>query len=319
MGTEIIKNGYKFRIGRHRTQITTYENMKLQTTQPAREGKPRKIRPNIPSSYAAYNYHNRTKQRRKALRELCHNNFSGTGAVMLTLTFASTTPGKSFTDITAAHREFKKFIQRMNGHYDNFRYVATFSRQSNGNWHYHVLCNLGSQVKNAGITQLWKNGITHTTYVGDASLFKNVVGYLAKNMDGASGELKGKHGYLASKSLEKDKVVTSWRAEHDKDFDEAFERINNAPRKILYETRNHLGIRGKQVNTETGREFEVTIPGMELNPLLERAGYESWDTIYTHLTSHADFSDKFTPLVSATPRQGKPRGDGSAQGHQVQK
>lgn len=120
MGTEIIKNGYKFKIGRRRTQITTYENMKLQTTQPVKENKPKKIRLNIPSDYAAFNYYNRMKQRRRVLEELCYNNFSVTEATMLTLTFAeSPDTGKSFTDIAEAHHEFKKFIQRVNSHYDN--------------------------------------------------------------------------------------------------------------------------------------------------------------------------------------------------------
>lgn len=314
MGTEIIKNGYKFKIGRRRTQITTYENMKLQTTQPVKEDKPKKIRPNIPSDYAALNYYNRMKKRRNVLEELCYNNFSMTEATMLTLTFAgSPDTGKSFTDIAEAHHEFKKFIQRVNSHYDNFKYAATFSRQSNGRWHYHVLCNFSHQVKNDEIRKLWKNGITHTTYVDSASLFRRVVNYLVENMNEVSGELNGKHGYLAAKSMEKDIIITSWREEHEKEFEKAFEKVNNAPRKILYETRNHLGIKGKQINEETGREFEVTIPDMEINSLLEQAGYESWDTVYTHLTSHADFSDRFSALTTATPKHKKFRRGGMGQ------
>lgn len=314
MGEEIIKNGYKFKIGRYRTQITTYENMRLQTTQPIKEGKPKKIKPNIPSDYAAYNYHNRMKQRRKALEELCYNSFSETESVMLTLTFAvSTDTIISYTDIAAAHHEFKKFIQRVNDHYDNYKYAATFSRQSNGKWHYHVLCNFSHQIQNDEIKKLWKNGMTHITYIDSVSLFGRVVEYLVRNMNDVSGELNGKHGYLASKSIEKDIVITSWRAEHDKDFEEAFEKINAAPRKILYETKNHIGIKGKRVNEETGKEVEITIPDMEINPFLEKAGYESWDTVYTHLTSHVDFSDKFSPLAAATPKQKKFKRGGSNQ------
>lgn len=315
MGTEIIKNAYKIKIGRHRTQVTTYENMRLQTTQPIKEEKPKKIKPSIPSNYAALNYHNRMKQRRKALKELCYNNFAMTKVSMVTLTFdsAAHNTGKSFTDLATAHNEFKKFIQRVNDHYDNFMYAATFSRQTNGNWHYHMLCNFDHQMKNEDIRHLWKNGITHITYIDTTTLFRTEVEYLISNMNEVSGELNGKHGYLYSKSMEKDIEITSWRSEHEKDFTEAFERVNNSSRKILYETKTHLGIMGKQINEGTGEEFEVTIPDMEINPLLEQAGYESWDTTYTHLSSHADFSDKFSPLVNATPRQKKFKRDSMEQ------
>lgn len=306
MGTEMIKNGYKFKIGRHRTHITTYENMQLQTTQPIKKDKPKKIKPSIPSQYKDFNYYNRMKQRRKALKELCYNNFDTTNVTMLTLTFDSTlNTEKSFTDIQTAHYEFKKFIQRVNDHYDNFKYAATFSRQTNGNWHYHVLCNFSHHMKNEEVGHLWKNGITYITYVDTNSLFGTVVEYLIKNMNDVSGELNGKRGYLCAKSMERDIVITSWRAEHDKEFGEAFEKVSNSARKILYESKNHLGIRGKRINEETGEEFVVTIPDMELNPLLEQAGYESWDTVYTHLASHADFSDKFSPLVTATLKHKK--------------
>lgn len=306
MGIETIKNAYKFKIGRHKTHITTYENMQLQTTQPIKKEKPKKIKPSIPSDYAGFNYYNRVRQRRKMLEELCYNNFAMTKTTMLTLTFnPALNKEKSFTDISTAHHEFKKFIQRVNDHYDNFKYAATFSRQSNGNWHYHVLCNFAHNMKNDEIQQLWKNGITYITYIDTASLFKTEVKYLISNMNEVSGELNGKRGYLCAKSMERDIVITSWRSEHEKDFEEAFEKVNDSPRRILYETRSHLGIRGKQVNEETGEEFEVTIPDMEINSLLEKAGYESWDTIRTHLTSHADFSDKFSPLLTATPKQKK--------------
>ena len=60
-----------------------------------------------------------------------------------------------------------------------------------------------------------------------------------------------------------------------------------------------------RVNEETGEIFEITIPDKELNKTLEDAGYESWDTVYTHLSSSADFSDKFAELKPATLRPKK--------------
>lgn len=301
MGTEIIKNAYKIKVGRRRTQITTYQNLTLQTTHPVKENKPKKIKPSIPSDYAGFNYYNRMKKRRSEIRELCFNNFATPNVEMITLTFdQKQSPEKSFTDIGVAHREFKKFIQRVNNHYQDFCYVATFSRQNNGNWHYHVMCNFEKNIENKEIRRLWRNGLTYVSYIKTEDNFRDAMQYLIDNMDESSNELKGKHGLLHSTNLETDKVITSWRAEHESDFEEAFQRVDNAKRVILYETKNHLGIKGERINEETGEVFEVTIPDREINDALIDAGYESWDTVYTHLSSQADFSDKFSELKVAT-------------------
>ena len=306
MATENIKNAYKIKIGRRRTHITTYENLQLQTTQQIKKDKPQTIKKNIPSEYAKFNYYNRMKQRRKVIKELCYNNFEIPNVVMLTLTFDSKkNPEKAYTDIEITHYEFKKFIQRVNNHYQDFKHVTTFSRQKNGNWHYHVMCNFNKSMNNAEINRLWNNGITHITYIDTASLFETAMKYLIDNMNEVAGELNKKRGYLFAKSMERDVEITSWRAEHEKDFEEAFERVESNSRTILYETKNHLGVKGQQVNEETGEIFEITIPDRELNKTLEDAGYESWDTVYTHLSSSADFSDKFAELKPATLRPKK--------------
>ena len=301
MGVEIIKGAYKIKMGRHRTQVTTYENLTLQTTHPIKEDKQKKIKPTIPSDYAGYNYFMRQKKRRRVFKEMAYNSFDEKRSVMLTLTF-SPEQGE-YTEISKAHREFKKFIQRINSHYNDFRYIATYSRQSNGNWHYHVLCNFDTNIKNSEISAIWKRGKTYVTYIKDSGMFITVLEYLIKNMNESAEDLKGKHGYLCSKAIERDIEVVSWRAEQEKEFDEAFERVEANDRVILYETRNHLGIKGERVDEETGEIFEVTIPDRELDNTLRNAGYDSWDSVYTHLSSKADFSDKFSELRVATPKQ----------------
>ncbi len=62
MGVEYIEGGFKLKFGRRRTQVTTYENMPLQTTQPVKKDKQKEIKRNIPSDYANFNYHNRMKK-----------------------------------------------------------------------------------------------------------------------------------------------------------------------------------------------------------------------------------------------------------------
>ena len=147
MGSELIELAMKIKISRRRTRLTTYENMELYTTQPIKQDKKKEIKRNIPSNYADFNYYNRMKQRRRVIEEMVYNSFEAGKMVMLTLTFdGRLQPEKQFSDIKTTHKEFKKFVQRVNDHYDNFRYVATFSRQKNGNWHYHMICNFGEEA-----------------------------------------------------------------------------------------------------------------------------------------------------------------------------
>ena len=306
MGEEYIKDGFKIKIGRKRTHITTYENMKLQTTQPVKKDKQKKIKPSIPSDYANFNYHNRMKKRRQEIREICWNNFDLPHVVMLTLTFdQKNNTEKNFTHLEEAHREFKKFIQRVNSHYQDFRYIATFSRQQNGNWHYHIMCNFQQSITNAEIKTLWKIGITYVSYIVTRDGYNRAIQYLTDNMNESADALKGKHGYICSRSIERDIQLVSWREEQFNEFLEAFEKVKENKRTILYETKNHLGVKGTQVDEDTGEVFEIHLPERELNPMLENAGYKEWETIYTHLKSEADFSDKFAPLKPATLRPKK--------------
>ena len=127
----------------------------------------------IPSSYADHNYYNRQRQRRETVKELAYNSFEYLNATMLTLTF-----NRPMTDLTEAHKIFYRFIKRVNDHYDNFRYLATFSRQNNGNWHYHILTNFPAATKNDTISELWQNGYTYITYFDTQSKFDTSIKYI---------------------------------------------------------------------------------------------------------------------------------------------
>ena len=303
----IIPQGYKITIGRRRTHVTTYENLRLQTTKPIKDDKPKKLKPSIPeqiisepSKYADFNYYKRNKQRRERIRELGYNSFDYEHSIMITLTF--NTP---MTHLEDAHYLFKKFIQRVNSHYEDFRYLATFSRQTNGNWHYHVLCNFKPTTKNEIISDLWKNGYTYVTWFKNQSLFDTAIQYLIDNMTAEGNEKRGKRGYLASSNLESNIVLTSYKEQDRADFDEAFQRILENNRRILYQSQFHLGIQGETVDTDTGEIYTYTIPDEELNPMLKKAGYKSFDSTFTHLTSAARYDEKFSIIQTATPKQKK--------------
>ncbi len=246
------------------------------------------------------------KKRRREVKEICWNNFDLPYVVMLTLTFDQKNhKEKNFACLETAHKEFKKFIQRVNSHYQDFRYISTFNRQQNGNWHYHVMCNFPHSIKNSDIETLWKNGITYVTYIKTRENYNKAIQYLTDNMNESADALKGKHGFMCSKSVERDIELVSWKEEQFNEFLEAFEKVKENKKTILYECKNSLGIKGTKVDEETGEVFEVRIPDKELTPMLQNAGYEKWETVYTHLTSSADFSDKFSPLKPATLRPKK--------------
>ena len=306
MASELIELGMKIKISRRRTYLTAYENMELYTTQPIKQDKKKEIKRNIPSNYADFNYYNRMKQRRQAIKEMVYNSFEAGKMVMLTLTFDSRLqPEKKFSDLSITHREFKKFIQRVNDHYDHFLYVATFSRQKNGNWHYHMICNFPITIAPGEVSKLWKNGSFYITQIETNSEMSTVIKYVIRNMNESTAELRGNHGYLCSKAIERDTVITSCREEQEAEYQQAFERLRTEKTKALYKTKNHLGVRWERVDESTGEIYSVTLRDKELTNVLKTAGYENLDTVYTHLSSAADFSDYFAPLQVATPKPKK--------------
>lgn len=307
MDNREIVSGFKIKIGRRRTTFTTCENMVLQATKPIKADKEPKLKPSIPSNYAEFNYYNRNKQRRRRVKEMCFNNFNPPEVVMLSLTFdPEKFPKNSLTDIEFTNREFKKFIQRVNNHYENFRYVATYSRQSNGNWHYHMMCNFTSSITNEEVsTILWKNGLTYITYIKDQELFRTAIDYLISNLNDSTDDKRGKHGYLKSKNIEQDIIIKSWRVEDKEIFDEIYEKIMQSSAKELYETSNNIGVQGEQVNFETGEILPIHLPNLELTDTMKMAGYTSWDSVYTYFSSEARFEEMFNKLFPATPRKKK--------------
>lgn len=313
MESELIELAMKIKISRRRTRLTTYENMELYTTQPIKPDKKKEIKRNIPSNYADFNYYNRMKQRRRVIEEMVYNSFEAGKMVMLTLTFDSRLQSeKKFSDIKTTHKEFKKFIQRVNDHYDNFRYVATFSRQKNGNWHYHMICNFPTTIAPGEVSKLWKNGSFYITQIETNSEMSTVIKYVIGNMNESTAELRGNHGYLCSKAIERDKVITSWREEQEAEYQQAFERLRTEKTKTLYKTKNHLGVRGERVDESTGEIYSVTLRNEKFTNALKNAGYENLDTVYTHLSSAADFSDYFAPLQVATPKPKKFKRDATS-------
>lgn len=120
------------------------------------------------------------------------------------------TPEDKYQDLKVCNREFKKFIQRMNYRYENFRYVAVMTRQRNQRWHYHMFCNLPF-VDYKSLLDVWKNGGVFVS-VTDGENFEIKWKYMIQNMSkDKAPDLAGEKGYLSSRGLKRNVVFRSWK------------------------------------------------------------------------------------------------------------
>lgn len=157
--------------------------------------------------YATYNYAKRVKKRRSTFKTLAYINFHIPNVQFVTLTFDSRIVNNA-NDLQTCHKAFQKFIKRIRHQYDDFRYLAVFSRQTNKNWHYHMICNFDESVTGKAIRELWTYGIIHNTVVTKYDEFDTKVSYCVDNMERNSWEeLQGEKGYLNSKGLLSDDML----------------------------------------------------------------------------------------------------------------
>ena len=137
--------------------------------------------------YATYNYAKRVKKRRSTFKTLAYINFHIPNVQFVTLTFDSRIVNNA-NDLQTCHKAFQKFIKRIRHQYDDFRYLAVFSRQTNKNWHYHMICNFDESVTGKAIRELWTYGIIHNTVVTKYDEFDTKVSYCVDNMERNSWE-----------------------------------------------------------------------------------------------------------------------------------
>lgn len=185
--------------------------------------------------YSVYNYTKRLKKRAEEFRTATYINFRVPNVQFVTLTFDERV-FESADDLDACHKAFKKFIQRMHYSLNDFIYVATFSRQKNKHWHYHMICNLDMNVNNKFIQDKWTYGMTHSTPITSHSELSSRIAYCIDNMyDVAWDDLHGEKGYLKSKGLMNRVVLRSWKED---EADAAYEYLS----KILESTDKPLDV-----------------------------------------------------------------------------
>lgn len=231
---------------------------------------------NFKGKYHEYNYKKRLKKRAEMFRSLAYINFRVPNVHFVTLTFDPRTVDYA-TDLNKCHHAFQMFIKRIRRRYSDFVYVATFSRQKNNNWHYHMLCNFDINVKNRTIQDLWQNGMTHSTPILSYTELGSRISYCIDNMyKVAWSDLKGENGYLKCRGLQTPIVFRSW---NDAEKDKAYEYLA----KIINSTDKPLDI---------------------MSELLERSDDPDTAPRISYKISHKVFDEFFTDIKIAKPRKG---------------
>lgn len=133
-----------------------------------------------------------------------------------TCTFADNP--EMMTDLAKAHREFQKFIKRVQTYINRERkkkglppkkikYIAVTEFQKRGAIHFHLLCNF-DYIYFKELGKLWRNGTIYIKRIDDVD---NVGAYITKYMtkDNIDERLKGKKCYTMSKGLKTPTVYTN--------------------------------------------------------------------------------------------------------------
>lgn len=307
------KNTDKLVMGRKKTVAIIKDNNLITKNPTGRKGKRTINKGSIGGDtldpFGEQNYV-KTKRRRKiGIKEIIENNFDMEHSRFVTLTFDGERLGKeNVANLDWTHKEFAKFIKRVNYRYANFKYVATFARQRNGNWHYHMLCNFPPETTETEIKEMWGNGrVDKTTFKG-ARHYENVKKYLLKNMENNEAELKGRKGYLSSFNAKRNIRVCSWKEEDIEEFLHWSAKIVERGRgsvKLLHTSESATGVIREIVDTNTGEIYEDIIPNAELDDELKELGYRKLITRTEVYLSRGSNDDVFPAPQFAVPKQQK--------------
>jgi hypothetical protein len=310
MGNNEMIDGQMVTIGRKFTHVTIYQNQFINHNSNNNKKKNKYKREKDVSDCRQ-----ELKKKRRVL-ELAHNNFDIDKAVMVTLTFKP--DGDRYNELSYCDKQFKTFIQRMNYNFDNFMYLATFNKQDNGTWHYHMLCNLDFFVSSNLIKNIWGNGGVYITHMTDKVSYDNILKYMLKNMSEAlkylyenksdvHGDKGSQHGYRFSKNLKSNIKVRSWNTAEREQYSKVIDEIKNSSSsyKIMYETRHVIGTK-TYATDNIGETVEIINTDVEYTDEMREKGIEPAENVCTRLTLSRKFPEKF-PEPCVAVYKGKER------------
>lgn len=313
-----VQNTEKITIKRKGTVITVKDNNPIPRNPVGRKGKC-KSNTNFSDKKSLTSsgdiYYEITKHRRRGgIDEIIQNNFDKEHSIFVTLTFDEKRLGKAnVTNLDWTHKEFAKFIKRIGYRYDNFGYIATFSRQKIGNWHYHMICNLPPETTEREIRDLWRNGRVDKSTYQSTMHYENVKKYLIKNMEAIENELRGRKGYLSSLNAKRNIHIRSWRDEDKDKYDVESRKIVERGVESVTMVSNSEEWVGVMLDTRdgaTGEVYKKLLPYRELTEgLIKLGGVECFKKteVYFSKGSNEDIfpAPQFAVLKSPKPKTKK--------------
>mgnify|MGYP003310181576 CR=1 FL=1 len=231
----------------------------------------------IEGRYARYNYKKRIKKRAAIFRSYAFINFVPKTTQFVTLTFDNRIVADA-DKLDVAHQHFRKFIKRVQSRFSDLKYAGTFSRQKNGNWHYHMFFNFDESVSGKEINNMWKYGVAHCTLITSGDDFYSKISYCIDNMYKVSySDLKGEKGYLHANKLQSSIEFRSW---NEKEADKAYELLHEILQSSLDKPtpRNSVMLeKGKsffsRIGSLNGEPYEIKMDDKEINYLYSTKGF----------------------------------------------
>lgn len=237
--------------------------------------------------YTLYNYKKRIKERAAIFRSYAFINFVPKTTQFVTLTFDNRIVADA-DKLDVAHKHFRKFIKRVQSRFSDLKYAGTFSRQKNGNWHYHMFFNFNESVSGKEINDMWKYGVAHCTLITSGDDFYSKISYCIDNMYKVSySDLKGEKGYLHSYGLQSSIEFRSW---NEKEADKAYELLH----EILQSSLDKPTPRNS-VMLEKGKSFFSRLGSVDGTPV----EYKDEDKQINYLYSTKGFPELFQEPVVA--------------------
>lgn len=241
----------------------------------------------IGGRYTLYNYKKRIKERAANFRSYAFINFNKKNTQFVTLTFDSRIVADA-DKLDVAHSCFRKFIKRVQSKFTDLRYAGTFSRQKNGNWHYHMLFNFDESVSGKEINDMWKYGVAHCTLITSGNDLNTKISYCIDNMFKVSySDLKGEKGYVHANGMQNSIVLRSW---DKKESAKAYELMN----EILLSGTDKPTPRNS-VMLEKGKPFFSRLSSVDGTPV----EYKDEDKQINYLYSTKGFPELFQEPVVA--------------------
>ena len=233
----------RYKISKNSIMRTVYEKSNVWST-----GGNRQIGKAFIGEHEMKNYIQRQKTRKDVVKELIENNFVEGHTKFISLTFRNEFEtkmyeGRVYDELKYRHlhecnKEFKRFIQRLKYRFTGLKYVAVIELQKLKDrdvFHYHMVCNL-PYIEHQYLLKIWGKGSVNIKNVND---IKGLIRYITKDMnDSTSHILRGEKGYLASRGLQRDIIVRSWKPEEKEEYENTKELLKGEKATLDHKSTN---------------------------------------------------------------------------------